>query len=80
MFVKLVNGVLEEAPVLLRDEEKTYSNPSEETLRAFGYKNYVELDMPEGEGKYFRSEYIENDTTITRGWVEYTPEEIEAQE
>lgn len=75
MFVKLVNGHLEQAPVLLRDNEKTYSNPTEATLRAFGYKDLVEQEMPEDDGKYYRSEYRETETEITKVWVEYTPEE-----
>lgn len=75
MFVKLVNGHLEKAPVLLRDNEKTYSNPIEATLRAFGYKPLVEQETPEDDGKYYISQYVENETTITKVWVEYTPEE-----
>lgn len=75
MFVKLVNGHLEKAPVLLQDNEKTYSNPTEATLRAFGYKPLVEQEMPEDDGKYYTSQYVENETTITKVWVEYTPEE-----
>lgn len=75
MFVKLVNGHLEQAPVLLQDNEKTYSNPTEATLRAFGYKDLVEQEMPEDDGKYYTSQYVENETTITKVWVEYTPEE-----
>lgn len=75
MFVKLVNGHLEKAPVLLQDNEKTYSNPTEATLRAFGYKPLVEQAMPEDDGKYYRSEYRETETEITKVWVEYTPEE-----
>jgi len=75
MFVKLVNGHIENAPVLLQDNEKTYSNPSTETLRAFGYKELVEEEMPEDDGKYYTSQYVENETTITKVWVEYTPEE-----
>lgn len=75
MFVKLVNGHLEQAPVLLQDNEKTYSNPTESTLRAFGYKEFMEQEMPEDENKYYTSQYVENETTITKVWVEYTPEE-----
>lgn len=75
MFVKLVDGKIEEAPILLVDETKTYSNPSTETLRAFGYKELVEEEMPEDDGKYYTVEYRETETEITKVWVEYTPEE-----
>lgn len=83
MFVKLVNGQIEEAPILLVDNEKTYSNPSEETLRAFGYKEYIVQEIPEDDNKYYRCEYVETDTTITKIWIEYQPvveEESEPQE
>ena len=75
MFVKLVNGHLEQAPVLLQDNKKTYSNPTESTLRAFVYKPLVEQEMPEDDGNYYTVEYRETETTITKVWVEYTPEE-----
>lgn len=80
MFVKLVNGQIEEAPVLLQDNEKTYSNPSEETLRAFGYKEYIIQEIPEDDNKCYRCEYVETDTTITKIWIEYQPEVVEEEE
>lgn len=69
MYAKLVEGVLVEAPKVLFDSERTYSNPLPETLVAFGYKPVVEQEKPEDkEGFYQISRYEENDSTITKVW------------
>jgi hypothetical protein len=69
MYAKLVEGVLVEAPKVLFDSERTYSNPLPETLVAFGYKPVMEQERPEDkEGFYQVSHYEENDSTITKVW------------
>lgn len=69
MYAKLVEGVLTEAPKVLFDSKRTYSNPLPETLVAFGYKPVVEQEKPEDkEGFYQVSHYEENDSTITLVW------------
>lgn len=75
MFVKLIREndlvKLEPAPVLLRDNEKTYSNPSETTLRAFGYKSLIKTEKPVRDGFYYVLDYVETETDITEVWLEY---------
>lgn len=69
MYAKLVEGGLVEAPKVLFDSRRTYSNPLPETLVAFGYKPVVEQERPEDkEGFYQVSHYEENDSTITLVW------------
>ena len=75
MFAKLIREndliKLEPAPVLLRDNEKTYSNPSETTLRAFGYKSLIKTEKPVRDGFYYVLDYAETPTDITEVWLEY---------
>lgn len=69
MYAKLVEGVLVEAPKVLFDSERTYSNPLPETLVEFGYKPVVEQERPEDkEGFYQVSHYEEHDSEITQVW------------
>ena len=69
MYAKLVEGVLVEAPKVLFDSRRTYSNPLPETLVKFGYKPVAEQEKPEDkEGFYQVSHYEENDSTITLVW------------
>lgn len=70
MFVKLIDGKIENAPVLLRDDEKTYSNPTETTLRAFGYKPLIKTEKPVRDGYFYDLEYTENTDEIVETWIE----------
>lgn len=70
MFVKLIDGKIENAPVLLRDNEKTYSNPTETTLRAFGYKPLIKTEKPVRDGYFYDLEYTESTDEIVETWIE----------
>lgn len=83
MFVKLIDGKIENAPILLRDNEKTYSNPLPETLRAFGYKPLVKTEKPVRDGYFYDLEYVDNGDEIVETWIENEipqPEIIEEPE
>ena len=52
----------------LREGDKVYSNPTEETLRELGYKDLVIEPMPEvEEGKALMPVYTDGEV-ITQGW------------
>lgn len=77
MYAKLVEGGLVEAPKVLFDSERTYSNPLPETLVAFGYKPVMEQERPEDkEGFYQISHYEEHDSEIAQVW-EYVEMPVE---
>lgn len=83
MFVKLIDGKIENAPKLLRDENSTYSNPLPETLRAFGYKPLVKTEKPVRDGYFYDLEYTESADEIVETWIENKipePEIIEEPE
>ena len=83
MFVKLIDEKIENAPVLLRDDKKTYSNPTETTLRAFGYKPLVKTEKPVRDGYFYDLEYVDNGDEIVETWIENKipePEIIEEPE
>lgn len=59
----------------IRDNGKVYSNPTEETLRALGYKEVIETPMPEiPEGKMAILHYVDGNV-IKQEW-EITDVEI----
>ena len=77
MLVKFINETtIENTPKIIRDENKVYANPSEEILKAHGYKPLVEQECPNEEGFWYSFEYKENKTTITKTWIAH---EIEAE-
>lgn len=69
MLYKYINeNRIERAPNPLFAEGKAYSNPTDETLRALGYKDLVVQDMPEiPDGKGVMPVYTDGDV-ITQGW------------
>lgn len=69
MYVKLINEkTIETAPRVLRNDEKTYSNPSPETLAEFGYLPFVETKMPEIDGYFFTKHYESDGNKVTVVW------------
>lgn len=82
MYVKLIDGKIENAPKVLRDDQNTYANPLPETLRAFGYKPLVETECPNEEGYNYTFEYQETENQIEKIWVAHEiivePEPAEA--
>ena len=90
MYVKLINEkTIENAPRVLRDDEKTYSNPLPETLAEFGYLPFVETKMPEMDGYFFTKHYESDGNKVTVVWDKHeilqdepetaTPEESPAE-
>ena len=81
MYVKLIDGKIENAPKVLRDDQNTYANPLPETLRAFGYKPLVETECPNEEGYNYTFEYQETENQIEKIWVAHEiivePEPVE---
>lgn len=69
MYVKLIDGKIENAPKVLRDDKNTYANPLPETLEKFGYKILVETECPNEEGYNYTFEYKETETQIEKIWV-----------
>jgi hypothetical protein len=69
MLYKYINeNRIESAPNPLFAEGKAYSNPTDETLRALGYKDLVVQDMPEiPDGKMAIPVYTDGEV-ITQGW------------
>ena len=76
MYVKLIDGVIENAPKVLKDEHNTYSNPMPETLARFGYKPLVETECPNEEGYTYTVEYVEDSKQVIKNWV---AQEMEAE-
>lgn len=69
MLYKYINeNQIERAPNPLFAGGKVYSNPTDETLHALGYKDLVVQDMPEiPEGKSIIPIYTDGEI-ITQGW------------
>ena len=78
MYVKLINEkTIENAPRVLRDDEKTYSNPLPETLAASGYLPLVETKMPEMDGYFFTKHYESDGNKVTVVWDKHEIQEPE---
>lgn len=69
MFYKYIDErQVKRAPNPIFDGGRVYSNPTDETLRALGYKELVVEDMPEvPDGKMAMPIYTDGDV-ITQGW------------
>lgn len=77
MYVKLIDKyTIEKAPVLLRDESKTYANPLPDVLFSFGYLPLITAPEPDDGGRYERS-YVSDGSSVTEVWtpVVFEPEE-----
>lgn len=69
IFVKLINsGAIEYASRVIFDDEKSYSNPTEETLRAHGYKPLVETECPSEEGYSYTYHFVDAGEQIEKVW------------
>lgn len=69
MYVKLIDGKIENAPKVLRDDQNTYANPLPETLGKFGFKPLVETECPNEEGYNYTFEYKETENQVEKIWV-----------
>lgn len=81
MYVKLIDGKIENAPKVLRDDKNTYANPLPETLGKFGFKPLVETECPNEEGYSYTFEYKETENQVEKIWVAHEiivePETVE---
>lgn len=76
-FGKLVDGKLQYAPNPIKtDNGIIWSNEPEAHLE-YGYKAIVLTERPVKEGYYYGPSWIEHETTIEQGWIEY--EEIKPE-
>lgn len=72
MFVKFIDSQnVQPAPKWINADEKIYSNPTEETLLAHGYKPLVETEKPVKEGCYYTFEYQDKENCVEKVWVEH---------
>lgn len=79
MYVKLIDKyTIEKAPVLLRDDHRTYANPLPDVLFRFGYLPLVTASEPDDGGRYERS-YVSDGSSVLEVWtpVTFEPEEPE---
>lgn len=71
-FVKYIDeNTIENAPLVLMDDKKVYSNPSDETLRAFGCLPLIDCEMPVEEGYTFTKQYKSDGKTVTVVWEKH---------
>lgn len=81
MYVKLINEkTIENAPRVLRDDEKTYSNPLPEILAEFGYLPLIEFEMPVEDGFYFTKHYESDGDVVTVVWDKHEIPQPEPEE
>lgn len=78
MYGKLINGVLQYAPSVLKIDGKQVINPSAEQLQSAGYMMIVEAEKPDANGNYM-AKYNVADNKIVQSWevVEVEKSEIE---
>lgn len=79
MYVKLIDKyTIEKAPVLLRDDRRTYANPLPDVLFRFGYLPLITAPEPDDGGQYERS-YVSDGSSVLEVWtpVVFEPEEPE---
>ena len=83
-YGKLINGVFEPfTGRYIRHNGRVYSNPTETTLRALGYKPLSESERPEDrEGYYISAVYTETDTQIIQeyNYIELSEETAERRD
>lgn len=65
-FVKYIDeNTVQNAPLVLIDDKKVYSNPSDEILRAFGYLPLIDCEIPVEEGYTFTKRYeVDGDNVL----------------
>ena len=79
MYVKLIDKyTIKKAPVLLRDDHRTYANPLPDVLFRFGYLPLITAPEPDDGGQYERS-YVSDGSSVLEVWtpVVFEPEEPE---
>lgn len=65
----------------IKRDGMVYANPTDEQLRADGYKPLVTAEPPaEREGYYAVDTYTETDEAIVQTWTEYANEVFEVEE
>lgn len=71
MLAKLIDGAISYAPRKIMVDGKTIFNPSEDILKAQGYKDVVMVDMPDDapEGKVYVSGWMDAGDTIQQMWT-----------
>lgn len=80
-FVKLISsGAIEYASRVIFDDDKSYSNPTEETLLSHGYKPLIETECPNKEGFTYTYKYEDNGKNINQVWIEEPLPEPEISE
>lgn len=83
-YGKLTNGTFKPfTGRYIRHNGRVYSNPTEATLRALGYKPLTKAERPEErEGCYISAVYTETDTEIIQSYeyVEMPEETTETEE
>lgn len=80
MYVKLIDKyTIKKAPVLLRDDRRTYANPLPDVLFRFGYLPLITAPEPDDGGRYERS-YVSDGSSVLEVWtpVVFEQEELES--
>ena len=82
MLYKLINNRPEAfTGRYIKRDGMVYANPTDEQLRADGYKPLVTAEPPEErEGYYAVDTYTETDEAIVQTWTEYENEVFEEME
>lgn len=71
-YAKFINeNSIEIAPIVLRDDKKTYSNPLPEKLAEFGYLPLIETEMPNKSGFSYTYHYETDGESVIRVWDEH---------
>ena len=71
MYKYIDENTIEEAPNVIADEERVYSNPLPETLLEHGYKELAETPKPEKEGFTYTLSYVDEENQIRQVWTEH---------
>ena len=81
MLYKLNNGFpVPFTGTYVRHGGRIYANPTNEQLKAVGYKPLIGAERPEDEDGYtWVSRYAENEDSITQEWVKEVIEDWTAQ-
>lgn len=81
MYADLINGNIVKAPNIIRGEEFTVINPTDEQYEEYGYKLVVETPQPEyEEGYYYTSKWVEEEKEIVKVWEKHEQEIVEPVE
>lgn len=69
MFAKLIDNTLYKEPPYLVIGENIVFNPSEETLKSYGYKPIIETEMPLKDGYMYTMHYEDRGNDIVQVWT-----------